>query len=101
MEAIVNMRIALLVTGLVPLFAAAQAMKPPADPGMAKPPADSGAVVTPPPVNDKSVATPPKNIDPKIDDPTDDIDRASRKKSEDKKKNHGMRRQQDAAPLKP
>lgn len=96
-----NLRTALLAAGLLPLLATAQTTKPPADPGMAKPPADSGAVVMPPPVNDKSIATPPKNVDPKIDEPTDDIDRANRKKSEDKKKKRGIRRGESASPSKP
>lgn len=93
-EAIMPIRTALLAACLLPLCAAAQTMKPSADPGMAKP-ADSGAVVKPPPVGDKSVATPPKNVDPKIDAPTDDIDHANRKKSEDKKKKHGIRREEN------
>jgi hypothetical protein len=83
----------------LPLLAPAQTMKAPADPGMAKPPADSGAVVVPPAVNDKSVATPPKNIDPEIHSATGDIDRTSKEKSEDKKKlkkPHGARK--DSAP---
>lgn len=93
-----KIRIALLF--LVPLIAAAQTMKAPADPGMAKPPADSGAVVTPPPVNDKSIATPPKDVDPKIHSATDDIDRATKKKSEDKKK-RGIARKKSAPAVKP
>ena len=94
-------RIVLFAACLLPLCAAAQTMKRPADPGRTKPPADAGVVVKPPPVGDKSVATPPKNVDPKIDAPTDDIDRANRKKSEDKKKKRGIRRQGNSAPSKP
>ena len=86
---------ALAAALLLPLLATAQTMKAPADPGMAKPPADAGAVVKPPPVNDKSVATPPKNVDPQIDSATRDIDRATKKKSEEKKK-HGTTRKDGA-----
>ncbi|HEX7649236.1 MAG TPA: hypothetical protein VF450_17695 [Noviherbaspirillum sp.] len=86
---------ALAAALLLPLLATAQTMKAPSDPGMAKPPADAGAVVKPPPVNDKSVATPPKNVDPEIDAATRDIDRATKKKSENRKK-HGTARKSGA-----
>lgn len=63
-----------------------KSIAPPVDPGMTKPPADQGAVVTPPKTNDKAVATPPANVDPKIHSATSDIDRKNKEKSERKKK---------------
>lgn len=62
-------------------------IKRPADPGMTRSPANSGAVVVPPPTgNEEIVKKPPKNVDPAIDDATGDVDRRNRDLSQDKGK---------------
>ncbi|GIZ53044.1 hypothetical protein [Noviherbaspirillum aridicola] len=68
----------------------------PADPGMSRSPANSGAVVVPPSTgNEEIVKTPPKNVDPAIDDATGDVDRRNRRLSEDKDKDRPGNRDKD------